>query len=213
MAWEIPSPCSGFTRPAASPTRSTRPAAGVVPMTPILSQPPRRRESPDLGVPARSPTSRRWSKKCGRSCWTFAPAFRSPTVPRPRPTLAVTRSRERPIHSPERPARATVPRTRWPGRPQLRQRTSGGRNPTARVFASTIPASAATRLVAPSAPIKKSARRSWPVLSRYPSIRPLPFQRLDGAPMDRVGTRSQPLRRAASSRRPSASPPCHGQGR
>ncbi len=36
----MPSPCSGFTSPAASPTRSTRPAAGRVPTMPSFSQPP-----------------------------------------------------------------------------------------------------------------------------------------------------------------------------
>ncbi len=88
IAWAIPSPCRGFTRPAASPTRSTRPAAGTVPIMPILSQPPRRRAGIELDASPRSSISRRCSRKRGMACWTFAPALRSAIVPRPSPTFA-----------------------------------------------------------------------------------------------------------------------------
>ncbi len=49
IACAIPSPCSGFTKPAASPTRRTRSRAGVVPTSPILSHAPRGRAGDGAG--------------------------------------------------------------------------------------------------------------------------------------------------------------------
>ena len=75
QVFAIPSPCNGLTRPTASPTSRTRPAAGVVRnLIPILSQPPRRSSSDHEGL-----SSRRWSRR--RCSWKTRGAPGPPFLP------------------------------------------------------------------------------------------------------------------------------------
>ena len=111
MAWEMPSPCIGFTRPAASPTRRTRPLAGVVPTIPILSQPPRRRGGTDGADSSRRPTAREMREEFGQC----------PHCP---------------VHRPCDPTGSRCRARHW-RRPALRERTSRSRGTTCRGSAPT----------------------------------------------------------------------------
>ena len=109
----MPSPCNGFTSPAASPTSRTRPRAGVVPTMPILSQPPEPSGAcPGAGRCRRARGDRRCPRKSARSRTARAPACRSAEDPDAEADVGPpVRARGRASRSRGRPPAGPAPRS------------------------------------------------------------------------------------------------------
>ena len=164
MAWAIPSPCKRVDQPGRI-AHQQHPAGGrrgphhahFEPPAEAGRQPRRRR-------PARAARRRAGGRRTSGSARTaFAPAWRSAPVAMPSPMFAP------PSGAGEHPpvAGEGAPRRRFPHDDggevhRLGQVGAHGEAPQD-LSASTSPAAAATPLVAPSAPITKSARISSPV--------------------------------------------------
>ena len=203
MAWAMPSPCSGFTRPAASPVSRTRPAAGVVPTMPIFSHPPSR--------PSLEPSPRPGDEPHAPE--VLEEGRQQPDRPDPGPPVRpgcrcrarrwpARRARGTASRSRGRRARARAPTARCGGAPRSRRGRPAPRTPTAPGGGRRAPPASPTRLVAPSAPMTTSARSRRPPSSSTSSAPdPVP-----GAPTGRRPGRDRsppaaPASRAASAAR------------
>ncbi len=216
MAWAMPSPCNGFTRPAASPTSRTLPRGGCGADHAHLepsAEAARRRSWPAARIqqsravhmvprnsgkgPLRSRT-----RLAVRQC-----AQADADVDSPR------RRRGRPTRSRERRAAASAPRTRWREDPRLWQVGADGEAPQHPLGVHQA-GRRGHRLVAPSAPITKSARNSA-ARTQPVSVRPIrrARQRLVGTRLDGVAPASTAASCSRCSKTVLGSPRCRGPGR